>query len=138
LAGFVRVLSEKNMNCLLKYVNIIKEYALTAGNALGLYLLLEICSISSSSVTKFLYEDVEWLKNQCFALNEQVRFYSAELWSLVLINNIIETQKEKVSDYARLDFDRLFSSLINLDNTILKNVISQKIPFYDSFKFRII
>lgn len=62
LAKYVRDLSERNLNCLFKYVNVIKDYALTVANPLGIYLLLEICSISPFNVTKYLHENVEWLK----------------------------------------------------------------------------
>jgi hypothetical protein len=68
LASYVKELSKKNLNCLFKYVNIVKEYALTAGNALGIYLLLEICSISPLNITKFIKEDLEWFKVKIFQL----------------------------------------------------------------------
>lgn len=62
LTRYVRELSNKNLECLFKYVNVIKEYALTVANGLGIYLLLEICAISPFNVTRFLHDDIEWLK----------------------------------------------------------------------------
>ena len=62
LAKYINELSRTSLDCLFKYVNIIKEYSLTAANSLGIYLLLEICSISPFNITKFLKEDLEWLK----------------------------------------------------------------------------
>lgn len=64
LCKYVRNLSETNLNCLFKYVNIIKEYALTVANGLGIYLMLEICAISPFNITKFLYDDIEWFRVQ--------------------------------------------------------------------------
>ena len=127
LSGYVHELSKKNLNCLFKYVNIIKEYTLTMANPLGLYLLLEICAISPFNVTKFLHDDIEWLKNQSFSINEQVRPFSAELWSLVLVNNILEKQStqqtEQKIDLKQLNFDTYFANLLNMNKTILNNVI---------------
>ena len=62
IANYVKKLSIENINCLFKYVNIVKEYALTCANPLGIYLLLEICSISSLNITQYLNDDLEWLK----------------------------------------------------------------------------
>lgn len=131
LTKYVRQLSQNNLNCLFKYVNIIKEYTLTVANSLGLYLLLEICAISTFNVTKFLHDDIEWLKNQSFSINEQVRHYSAELWSLVLINNILEKQigncdLTKEIDFRKINFDDFFSNLININKSILSNVSKNK------------
>jgi proteasome component ECM29 len=123
LFNYVKKLSQENLNCLFKYVNIIKEYALTVGNALAIYLLLEISSISPVKITKFLHENIEWLKNQSFSVNEQVRIYSAELWSLVTINNIIDQQNSNVKneDYSSVIFDSLFATLDSINKTILAN-----------------
>jgi len=62
LVDYVSKLSQTNLNCLFKYVNIIKEYAFTVANSLGIYLLLEICSISPLNITRFLNDNLEWLK----------------------------------------------------------------------------
>lgn len=123
LASYVNKLAKQNLNCLFKYVNIIKEYALTVANSLGVYLLLEICSLSPFNVTKFLHDEVDWLKNQSFAVNEQLRFFSAELWSLVLVNNILDQhqQKNEQMDLSKVNFESLFSSL-NGFKSILNNV----------------
>ncbi|CAF0720691.1 unnamed protein product [Brachionus calyciflorus] len=124
LSKYVRQLSQSNLECLFKYVNIIREYALTVANGLGIYLLLEICSISPFNVTKFLHDDIEWLKNQAFSINEQVRNYSAELWSLVLINNTLEknhVDPKKQLEINKISFDDFFSNLIQMNKTILNN-----------------
>lgn len=62
IAHYVNKLGKENLNCLFKYVNIVKEYALTTSNSLGIYLLLEICSISQLNITQILSQDLEWLK----------------------------------------------------------------------------
>ena len=123
LFNYVKKLSQENLNCLFKYVNIIKEYALTVGNPLGIYLLLEISSISPVNITKFLHENIEWLKNQSFSVNEQVRIYSSELWSLVLINNILDQNNSNLNndDYSNVNFDNLFTTLDSINKTILAN-----------------
>jgi len=62
IASYVFKLGTENLNVLFKYVNIVKEYALTTSNSLGIYLLLEICSISPLNITQILSQDLEWLK----------------------------------------------------------------------------
>lgn len=62
LVKYVNELSERNLGCLFKYVNIVKDYALAVANPLGIYLLLEICSISSINVAKFLDQNIDWFK----------------------------------------------------------------------------
>jgi hypothetical protein len=62
LANYVNKLAHENLNCLFKYVNLVKDYALTTSNSLGIYLLLEICSISKLNITQVLSQDLEWLK----------------------------------------------------------------------------
>lgn len=62
LVKYVSELSERNLSCLLKYINIVKDYALAVANPLGIYLLLEICSISSINVAKFLEQNLDWFK----------------------------------------------------------------------------
>ncbi len=114
-------LGTENLNVLFKYVNIVKEYALTTSNSLGIYLLLEICSISPLNITQILSQDLEWLKVQSMSVNDQVRYYSAELWSLVLINNIINSQQRDSKNYQNLNFESLFSNLINLKKSVLDN-----------------
>ncbi|RNA28279.1 proteasome-associated ECM29 -like protein, partial [Brachionus plicatilis] len=124
LSKYVRELSEKNLNCLFKYVNIIKEYALTVANGLGIYLMLEICAISPLNITKFLHDNIEWFKNQSFSINEQVRIYSAELWSLILINNTLasnSTDSHKQFDLNKINFTQFFATLNTLNKSILKN-----------------
>jgi hypothetical protein len=126
LAKYVDELSKRNLNCLFKYVNIIKDYALTVGNPLGIYLLLEICSISPFNITKFLHDNVDWFKNQAFSVNEQVRVYSAELWSLILVNNILEremTANSQIRDFSALNFDPFFDTLLQMNKSILNNVM---------------
>lgn len=49
------------------------------------------------------------------SVNEQVRYYAAELWSLVLINSITAQQNK--------NYDSLFSNLTNLNKANLINVI---------------
>jgi hypothetical protein len=49
-------------------------------------------------------------------VNDQVRYYAAELCSLVLINNIISSQQNEVK------FDSLFAELFSLKKSILDNV----------------
>ena len=64
-------------------------------------------------------------KNQSFSVNEQLRFYSAELWSLVLINNILEQsqqQNQQLSDWSSVNFESLFTNLISINRSILSNV----------------
>jgi hypothetical protein len=117
LVDYVSKLSIENLDCLMNYVKIVKEYALTACNPLGIYLLLEICSISLFNLTQILNDNLEWIKNQCFSVNEQVRFYSAELWSLVLVNNLIN--KHKKGD--EVNFESLFSLLLTMNKSILSN-----------------
>ena len=61
------------------------------------------------------------------AVNDQVRFYASELWSLVLINNVISSQQMSTDDknttnYQDYNFDQLFSNLLNLNKTVLNNV----------------
>ena len=61
------------------------------------------------------------------AVNDQVRFYASELWSLVLINNVISSQQTSTDDkntknYQDYNFDQLFSNLLNLNKTVLNNV----------------
>ena len=65
LVKYVNELSERNLGCLFKYVNIVKDYALAVANPLGIYLLLEICSISSINVAKFLDQNIDWFKVTC-------------------------------------------------------------------------
>jgi len=60
-------------------------------------------------------------------VNEQLRFYAAELWSLVLVNNILEQNKQqaqqiKMLDYSLVNFESLFTNLISLNRSILNNV----------------
>ena len=57
-------------------------------------------------------------------MNEQLRFYAAELWSLVLISNILEKQKQQMqmTDCANVDFESLFTNLISINRSILNNV----------------
>lgn len=64
------------------------------------------------------------MKNQSFSVNEQLRFYAAELWSLVLISNILEQSKQqiKTNDYANVNFESLFTNLISINRSILNNV----------------
>lgn len=62
LVKYMSELSERNLGCLLKYINIVKDYALAVANPLGIYLLLEICSISSINVAKFLEQNLDWFK----------------------------------------------------------------------------
>lgn len=62
LAKYVAELGAQNLNSLLKYVNIIKDYTLAMANPLGVYMLLEICSISPHGITKCLYDNVNWFK----------------------------------------------------------------------------
>lgn len=119
IVNYVAELSGKNLNTLFKYVNIVKEYALTVANALGIYLLLEICSIAPVNITQVLYENVEWIKNQCFSMNDQVREFSAELWSLIIINNL--TTQSAVSDGANKTFDKIFAELMTLNEKTLLN-----------------
>ncbi len=113
LAKYVSELSSSNLGCLFKYVNLLKEYALTAGNAFGLYLLLEICSIAPVNITNILKEDLEWLKSQAFSVNEQVRFYAAELWALVFVNSFAEK--------SDANFEPLFSHLNGMNKNVLLN-----------------
>lgn len=63
LAKYVKQLAESDKaDCLGKYVNIVKEFALTVGSALSIYLLLEICSIGQLNTSSLLKDDLEWLK----------------------------------------------------------------------------
>lgn len=55
---------------------------------------------------------VSIIQNQSFSVNEQVRTFSAELWSLILINYISE----------RKSFESFFDSLIHMNKSILENV----------------
>lgn len=55
-------LAERNIGCLFKYVNIVKDYCLAVANPIGIYLLLEICSISSPKVARLLHENIDWFK----------------------------------------------------------------------------
>jgi len=58
------------------------------------------------------------------SVNDQVRYYSAELWSLVLINNIINSQQQQQNDsknYQNLNYELLFTNLINLKKSVLDN-----------------
>ncbi len=123
LAKYIHKLSAANLGCLFKYVNLIKEYTLTAGNSLGLYLLLEICSIAPVNITSNLKEDLEWLKNQAFSVNEQVRFYAAELWALVFVNSFAEKADLKKSppSVATINFESFFSHLNAMNKNVLLN-----------------
>ena len=49
-------------------------------------------------------------------VNDQVRYYAAELCSLVLINNIISSQQNDIK------FNSLFAELFSLKKSILDNV----------------
>lgn len=111
IVDYVRQISQENLNTLFKYVNIVKEYVLTVANALGIYLLLEICSIAPLDITQILYENIEWLKNQTSNLNDQVRAFAAELWSLVLVNNLT----------TGTSYDKLFTELSTLNEKVLLN-----------------
>ena len=58
-------------------------------------------------------------------MNEQLRFYAAELWSLVLVNNILEQSIQhtpQLTDYSKVDFENLFTQLIAFNKSILNNV----------------
>ena len=55
-------------------------------------------------------------------VNDQVRYYAAELCSLVLINNIISSQQNDIK------FNSLFAELFSLKKSILDNV--NKINFF--------
>lgn len=79
--------------------------------------MLEICSIAPLNITQILYENLEWLKTQSFNVNEQVRTFAAELWSLVLINNLISQQP----DMNTASFDKLFSEVGSIRERILLN-----------------
>lgn len=61
---------------------------------------------------------INFIKNQSFSINEQVRNYSSELWSLVATNNILERQTVQ----ADVGFDDLISTLSIMNKTILNNV----------------
>jgi proteasome component ECM29 len=118
LVNYVAQLGKDNLNSLFKYINIIKEYTLTVGNPLGVYLLLEICSISSLNIGTFLKDDLEWLKSQAFSVNDQVRVYAAELWSLVFINNLIEKYETLHEELSK----EFFQTLLKMQKNILSNV----------------
>ena len=62
LVAYVSKLSACNLPALVKYVNIVKEYALVVSNPLGMYMLLEICSITPMNSTEQLFDHIEWLK----------------------------------------------------------------------------
>ena len=61
-------------------------------------------------------------------MNEQVRFYAAELWALVLLNKIVSQQtmsidgEQEPNSYANTDFGLLFTNLMHLNSSILSNV----------------
>jgi len=81
LVGYVNKLSQTNLNCLFKYINIVKEYAFTVANSLGVYLLLEICSISPINITQFLNENIEWLK--------VISFFEQKILKIEIEKNLI-------------------------------------------------
>ncbi len=109
LVDYVGKLSSTNLTTLFRYVTLVKEYTLTVANALGIYLLLEICSIAPVSVkiAQVLAENVEWVKSQCFGTNDQVREFSAELWSLIVVSDE--------------NFDKVFAELVSLNEKVLLN-----------------
>ena len=71
-------------------------------------------------------------QNQAFSVNEQLRIYSSELWSLVLINNIVsksamgsKTVEQLLANRcADVNFDELFANLTVINKSNLQNVSS--------------
>ncbi len=143
LVKYLEKLTNENIDVLNKYVKLVKDYVVVVGNALGIYLLLEICATSPFIVTKSLIEDVEWikvnytfkmflklffiiiyLKSQSFSVKEEIRYYAAELWSIVVLNNIVNEQNAKNLP----NFDNFFINLTNLKKLNLDNV-----NFYQNF-----
>lgn len=76
--------------------------------------MLEICSIAPVNITQVLYENVEWIKTQCFSMNDQVREFAAELWSLIIMNNLSTTQ-------STTTLDKIFAELMSLNEKTLLN-----------------
>ena len=79
--------------------------------------------MSPIDITGVLYENLEWLRAQAFSMNEQVRVFSAELWSLALINNLIKQQASlmETADSTNTSFDKLFASLLSINEKVLNN-----------------
>jgi hypothetical protein len=117
IVDYVGKLSSTNLTTLFRYVTLVKEYTLTVANALGIYLLLEICSIAPVSVKigQHLAENVEWVKSQCFGTNDQVREFSAELWSLIVVSDTVGQTGASGS------FDKVFAELVSLNEKVLLN-----------------
>lgn len=114
LVKYLEKLSKENVDVLNKYVKLVKDYVVVVGNPLGIYLLLEICATSPFIVTRSLIEDVEWIKTQAYSVKEEIRYYAAELWSLVVLNNIVND--------ANMNFDNFFKNLDNLKKLNMDNV----------------
>lgn len=62
LKQYFESVSNEDIDVLLGYLQIVKTYATAVGNALGIFLLLEISAILSNKITKYLIDDLEWIK----------------------------------------------------------------------------
>ncbi len=62
LVKYLAGMAVTKLDVLNKYVKLVKDYAITVGNSLGLYLLLEICATSPYNATKVLADSLDWIK----------------------------------------------------------------------------
>ncbi len=84
LVKYLNDLAVDKTNVLKKYVTLIKNYAITVGGPLGLYLLLEICATSPYGVTKVLVDDIEWIKVHSKKKTKTIFFLKFTLFEICL------------------------------------------------------